>query len=107
MKESKIPAEWFARFMTHCVNNINNREGLTRFSYLQLRTSLTIIEHGSDDIDPEISKLLSNIIGALPPIDLSERQITTLCLAMMNAHMAYHLINPDLLKFARGEENDD
>lgn len=98
--ETRIQAEWFARFMTHCVNNIINREGEIRFSYKQLRESLTAVETGhEDDANPEVVKLLQNIVGALPKIELSDRQVRVLFLALMNAHMAYQLTNPDLVRF--------
>lgn len=98
--ETSIPAEWFAHFMTHAVNNILTRDGNVRFSYAQLRRSLTAVENGMDDsTDEEVRKLLQNIVGVLPPQQLSDRQARVLFLALMNAHMAYHLVNPDLLEF--------
>lgn len=98
--ESKIQAEWFAHFMTHAVNNILTRDGNVRFSYAQLRRSLTAVENGDDDsTDEEVRKLLQNIVGVLPPQQLSDRQTRVLLLALMNAHMAYHLVNPDLLEY--------
>lgn len=103
MNEHTIPAEWFARFMTHAVNNINNRDGNIRFSYKQLRRSLDSITRGrEDDADPEVKKLLQNIVTVLPEQELSDRQVRTLCLAMMNAHMAYHIVNPELVRYIDG-----
>lgn len=105
--ETKIPTTWFSKYMTHVANNIVNRDGEIRFSYQQLRHTLDTIEHGCEDIDEEVRTLLQNIIGALPEIELSDRQIRTLCLALLNCHMAYHLTNPDLIAFIRkGVTND-
>ena len=103
MKESNIPAAWFSKYMTHVANNIINREGQVRFTYKQLRYTLTCIEHGREDIDEEVRTLLQNIIGALPQIELNDRQIRTLCLALLNCHMAYHLVNPGLLTYIQEE----
>lgn len=98
--ETSIQATWFAHFMTHAVNNILNRDGKVRFSYTQLRRSLTAVENGDDDsTDEEVRKLLQNIVGVLPPQQISDRQARVLFLALMNAHMAYHLVNPDLVSF--------
>ena len=97
--ETTIPVKWFASYMTHVVNNIVNRDGEVRFSYQQMRTSLDALEQGREDIDEEVRKLMINIIGVLPPIELTQRQEVTLCLALLNAHMAYHLINPELAEF--------
>lgn len=98
--ETSIQAEWFAHFMTHAVNNILDRNGNVRFSYQQLRRSLDAVENGNDDgTDEEVRKLLQNIVGVLPPQQISDRQARVLFLALMNAHMAYHLVNPDLLAF--------
>lgn len=94
-----VPASWFSKYMCHVANNIVNRDGEIRFSYKQLRTTLDAIAKGSDDIDEEVRQLMNNIIGALPAIELSDRQIVTLCLALLNCHMAYHLTNPDLVRF--------
>lgn len=105
MKESKIPPQWFSKYMTHVANNIINRDGNIRLSYEQLRHTLDAIEHARDDIDEEVRTLLRNIIGALPDIELSDRQITTLCLALLNCHMAFHLTNPDLVAFIRASHD--
>lgn len=101
MDNTRIDAQWFAKFMTHAANNILDREGQVRFTYEQLRNTLTTIEHGGENIDPAVRELLGKIIGILPPIELSDRQIVTLCLALLNCHMAYHLVNPDLVTFVR------
>lgn len=106
MQESKIPSQWFSKYMNHVANNIVNRDGEIRFSYQQLRATLDAVEAGSDDIDEEVRTLLQNIIGALPTIDLSNRQIVALCLALLNCHMAYHLCNPDLVAFLKPQEED-
>lgn len=103
MKGSNIPTAWFSKYMTHVANNIVNRDGEIRFSYKQLRRTLDVLEHGGEDIDEEVRTLLRNIIGALPEIELSDRQIRTLCLALLNCHMAYHLVNPDLLTYIQEE----
>lgn len=111
MQESKIPSQWFSKYMNHVANNIVNRDGGIRFSYQQLRATLDAVEEGSDDIDEKVRALLCNIITALPTIDLSNRQIVALCLALVNCHMAYHLTNPDLVTYIQAstpeEENDD
>lgn len=101
MKESKIPPQWFSKFMSHAANNIVNRDGEIRFSYKQMRRTLDVLEHGGENIDEEVRTLLKNIIGVLEPIELSDRQITTLCLALLNCHMAYHICDPDLIEFVR------
>lgn len=99
MKESKIPTAWFSKYMNHVANNIVNRDGEIRFSYQQLRSTLDAVEAGRDNIDEEVRKLMNNIISTLEPIDLSDRQIVILCLALLNCHMAYHLTNPDLIAY--------
>ena len=104
MKESKIPPQWFAKYMNHAANNIVNRDGEIRFSYQQLRATLNAVEAGRNDIDEGVRQLMNNIIGALEPIDLSDRQIVALCLALLNCHMAYHLTNPDLMVFLKPQE---
>lgn len=106
MQKSKIPPQWFSKYMNHVANNIVNRDGEIRFSYQQLRATLDAVEAGSDDIDEEVCKLMNNIIATLPEIELSDRQIVVLCLALLNCHMAYHLTNPDLVAFLKpqGEE---
>ena len=101
---SSIPASWFSKYMCHVANNIVNRDGEIRFSYKQLRTTLDAIAKGSDDIDEEVRQLMNNIIGALPAIELSDRQIVTLCLALLTCHMAYHLTNPDLVRFISDDD---
>ena len=103
MQESKIPPQWFSKYMNHVANNIVNRDGEIRFSYQQLRATLDAVEAGSDDIDEEVCKLMNNIIATLPNIDLSDRQIVALCLALLNCHMAYHLTNPDLVAFLQAK----
>lgn len=105
MKESKIPTAWFSKYMNHVANNIINRDGEIRFSYQQLRATLDAVEAGRDDIDEEVRTLLRNIIGALPDIDLSDRQVVILCLALLNCHMAYQLTNPDLVPYIRASIN--
>ena len=92
--------------MTACVNNILNRDGKVRFSYAQLRRSLDAVENGDDDsTDEAVRKLLQNIVGVLPPQQISDRQARVLFLALMNAHMAYHLVNPDLVSFIEEGNN--
>lgn len=103
---TKIPVEWFAKYMQHIANNIVGRDGQIRFSYKQLRHTLDVIEHGREDIDPEVRELMIKVIGVLPPLELSDRQITTLCLALLNCHMAYHLTNPDLIGYIEESWNE-
>ena len=105
MKESKIPTAWFSKYMNHVANNIVNRDGEIRFSYQQLRSTLDAVEAGRDNIDEEVRKLMNNIISTLEPIDLSDRQIVILCLALLNCHMAYHLTNPDLIAYISASPN--
>lgn len=106
MNEATIEPQWFAQYMTHVVNNIRNKEGNIRFSYAQLRQSLTAIESGHEDnCDQAVLELFRNVIKVMPPLSdkltshLSDRQARVLMLALLNAHMAYHLINPDLIAF--------
>ena len=103
---TKIPVEWFATYMKHAANNIVGRDGQVRFSYKQLRHTLDVIENGGEDIDPEVRELMGKIIGALPPLELADRQIVTLCLALLNCHMAYHLVNPDLIGYIEESIHD-
>ena len=100
--EQAVTAEWYGQYVKHCVNNIMDREGKVRFSYMQLRTSLNAINQGRDDIDEGVRELMSKIIGVLPPVNLSDRQIVTLCLVLLNQHMGYHLLNPNLVDFIDG-----
>lgn len=102
MKESRVPTVWFSKYMNHVANNIVNRDGEIRFSYQQLRSTLDAVEGGRNDIDEEVRKLMNNIIGTLEPIELSDRQVVILCLALLNCHMAYHLTNPDLVSYLEG-----
>lgn len=106
LNETTIPVEWFASYMKHVVNNINNREGHLRFSYKQLLWTLKTLEYGEEDVDEEVKKLISAIVQSLPPLELSERQVRTLYLAALNAQMAYHLVNPDLHEFATEARNE-
>jgi len=106
MKESRIPTAWFSKYMNHVANNIVNRDGEIRFSYQQLRSTLDAVEAGRDNIDEEVRKLMNNIISTLEPVNLSDRQVVILCLALLNCHMAYHLTNPDLIPYIQEANND-
>lgn len=102
---TQITSTWFAQYMTHVANNIVGRDGQIRFSWKQLRGTLNTITSGKEDIDPDIRDLMSKIVGVLPPLDLDDSQVTTLCLALLNCHMAYHLINPDLVGYIDEGQN--
>lgn len=96
MDESRVPAEWYKRFITHAVNNLLNRDGDLRFTYKQLRSGLS----GNDEA---VKALVANIRSVLPAQGLSDRQIMTLSQALVCVHMGFHLVNPDLIEFV-GEE---
>lgn len=92
-------SDWFAKYMHHVAANVVERDGSVRFSYKQLRSALDALEAGNEErIPQDVLKLFSNIISVLPPIDLDDRIQITLMLALLNCHMAYHLVTGHLIK---------
>ena len=92
------PPDWYRQYMTMVAANIMDRNGGVRFTYVQLRTALTALEHGENSLVPRpVLELFSNIVSALPVIELSDRQQVTLMLALLNCHMAYHLMTGQLI----------
>lgn len=91
--------EWFGQYMSHVANNVKNRDGEMRFSYMELRTALTAVEHADyDHVPRSVMDLFAKIIGVLPKVELSDRQQVTLMLALLNCHMAYSLLTGYLLQ---------
>lgn len=93
-----MTATWFSQYMHQVSANVVNREGEIRFTYKQLRQSLDAITSGNEEQVPrDVLKLFSNIIGVLPTIELNDNTERLLFLALLNCHMAYHLVSGHLL----------
>lgn len=90
-----LTAAEYARFCQLVAGNVLNKDGNVRFGYLQLRRNLNIIEQGRDNIDTEVRELLQNCIthSIAKPEALSERNIVTLCLLLLNIQMGYGLLS--------------
>ena len=93
-----MDAKWFGQYMHQVAANVVDRDGRVRFTYKQLRTALTAVEHNQDNQVPEpVRRLFANIVGVLPTMELDDRTQTLLFLAMLNCHMAYSLVTRYLL----------
>lgn len=91
---SSINPEWFAQYMKQVSANVKNKDGDIRFSYAEMRTALDAVEqHHEERVPSSVADLFRNIVKILPPVDINERQETTLLLALLNCHMAYWLIS--------------
>jgi len=89
-----VDGKWFAQFATHVANNVLNREGQVRFSYMQLRGSLDAVKDAREqDVDPAVADLFRNIVKAMPEIDINDKEETLLLLLLLNIQMAYGLIS--------------
>ena len=87
-----MDAKWYATYATHVANNVLNREGQVRFTYMQLQSSLTAVKNAREqDVDPAVADLFRNIIHAMPPIDMNDKLETLLLLLLLNIQMAYGL----------------
>lgn len=76
-----------------------DRNGQIRFTYRELRNSLDAITSGNDPQVPHsVLELFSKICGAVfNGAEPSDTQQKTLLLALLNCHMAYHLLSGHLL----------
>lgn len=98
--------EWFRKYMNLVASNIMDRTGKVRFNYITMRTSLNALQEGKDELVPQpVLELFRNIVGALPKIELNDRQQVTLLLALLNCHMAYGLVSGYTLKEDVSVEN--
>lgn len=91
--------EWFRQYMNMVAANVMERGGAVRFDYNTLRISLDAVENNQYDNVPEsVMRLFTNIIEALPHIELDDKQQVVLMLALLNCHMAWGLVSGYTLK---------
>ena len=90
--------DWFVKYTTHVANNIRNKEGNVRFTYNELHAALKALEAGNEVRVPKpVLELFANIVGIMPPEELSDNQQRVLLLTLLNMHMAYSLVSGHLL----------
>lgn len=91
--------EWFTTYCQNAAANVLDKEGKIRFSYTDLRDSLTAAsEHRAECIVPAILNLHDNIIklcntrnsGLFEPTDNQEY---ALLLTLLNIHAAYLMVS--------------
>ena len=93
-----ITREWFTTYCQNAAANVLDKDGEIRFTYIDLRDSLTAAsEHRAECIVPSILKLHDNIInlcnnthGKQP---FGDNEEYALLLTLLNTHAAYLMIS--------------
>ena len=93
-----MDAKWFHKYINLVAANVMDRDGNVRFDYKTLRISLDAVENNQyADVPESVMRLFTNIIDALPHIELDDKQQVVLMLTLLNCHMAYSLASGYLL----------
>lgn len=100
MTTTAISREWFTMYCQNAAANVLDKDGKVRFSYVDLRDSLTAAsEHRAEAIVPVILKLHDNIVNLCNARngngneELSQNDEYALLLTLCNIHAAYLMVS--------------
>ena len=90
--------EWFTTYCQNAAANVLNKDGEIRFSYTDLKDSLTAAsEHRAEAIVPAILNLHDNIVKLSDARNgkqnLSQNDEYALLLTLLNIHAAYLMVS--------------
>lgn len=98
MTTTAISREWFTTYCQNAAANVLDKDGKVRFSYSDLKDSLTAAsEHRAETIVPAVLKLHDNIVNLCNVRNGDEKMSPNdeyaLLLTLLNIHAAYLMIS--------------